>query len=262
MAKNNKIEGIFGDSVTLIKRPAPPAEGKKPTDLQLFQADLVADQSSLLKLLPIATIELTADEKQQVQLFQTAQLILGPAAAAPMTCSKQCPPPIRNTCPLAAIEKEPIGKKCPFEQQYVAERFLGWLKEIGRTTQDVLESERGAIATLAVLDLQERRCNAILADAENADLTSRSVRDVDAETGLPIAWEDVIHMNAVRMNEIDVTRRRILRDLELTPEMKTKRAKALGALKQGTGQDLATRQSDTADKLRRAQRGELNVIDV
>ena len=44
--------------------------------------------------------------------------------------------------------------------------------------------------------------------------------------------------------------------------MQTKRKRALGQLKAGDGQDLASRQSNNADKLRRAMRGDTAVVDV
>jgi hypothetical protein len=87
------------------------------------------------------------------------------------------------------------------------------------------------------------------------------VRDVDATSGVPLCWEDVVHANALRLNEVIDKRRMILRDMELTPEMQTKRKKALGNLKPA-GADLASRQSDNADKLRRAMRGEPAVVDI
>jgi hypothetical protein len=168
----------------------------------------------------------------------------------------------KNACPLVQINRQPVGERCPFEQQYVQERFLGWMQELGRTLEDLLESERAAIATLSVLDLQERRCTAILAWAENARLVSRSVRDIDLETGRPLAWEDVIHVNAQRMNEISVQRRGLLKDLELTPEAKTRRLKALSSLKGGSTQigGFASRQSDKADKIRLAQQSQIKEI--
>jgi hypothetical protein len=76
-----------------------------------------------------------------------------------------------------------------------------------------------------------------------------------------LCWEDVVHANALRLNEVIDKRRMILRDMELTPEMQTKRKKALGNLKPA-GADLASRQSDNADKLRRAMRGEPTVVDI
>jgi hypothetical protein len=216
-----------------------------------------------MKLLPIAEIELAADELEQVQIYQMANLVLGPAAAAPMICEPNCPNPFRSVCPLAQAHKAPLGQRCPFEQQYIGERFIGWLNEIGRTLEDLLESERSAITTLVTLDLQERRCSAILAEAQNAQLTSRSVRDVDASTGMPIAWEDVVHLNAERMNQIIDKRRAILRDLELTPEMKTRRTKALGQVNKSiAGKDFASRSSEITDKVRKALRGEAQVVDI
>ena len=197
---------------------------------------MLKSQAKLFRLLPIAKVELTPDEQTTVQTYQMAQLVLGAAAAAPMLCSKKCPESFRSACPLVRLKKEPVGQRCPFEQQYVSERFLAWMSEIGRTLEDLVESERSSITTLVTLDLQERRCNMILADAQNAQ-HRRAVRDVDAETGTPLCWEDVIHANAARLNEIIDKRRMILRDLELTPEMQTKRKRALGQLKAGDGQD-------------------------
>jgi hypothetical protein len=251
----------FGREVTLVQEPGILEEGAKLSSEQAYLARLALSQVKILALLPIAKIALTETEQQAARTYQLAHLILGPAAAAPMLCSKKCPDPFRIVCPLAKVGKEPIGQRCPFEQQYVAERFLAWMNDLGRTLDDLLEMERSAITTLVTLDLQEKRCNAILADAQNATLTSRAVRDVDATSGVPLCWEDVVHANALRLNEVIDKRRMILRDMELTPEMQTKRKKALGNLKPA-GADLASRQSDNADKLRRAMRGEPAVVDI
>jgi len=251
----------FGREVTLVQEPGILEEGAKLSSEQAYLARLALSQVKILALLPIAKIALTETEQQAARTYQLAHLILGPAAAAPMLCSKKCPDPFRIVCPLAKVGKEPIGQRCPFEQQYVAERFLAWMNDLGRTLEDLLEMERSAITTLVTLDLQEKRCNAILADAQNAALTSRAVRDVDATSGVPLCWEDVVHANALRLNEVIDKRRMILRDMELTPEMQTKRKKALGNLKPA-GADLASRQSDNADKLRRAMRNEPAVVDI
>jgi hypothetical protein len=252
---------LFGNEVTLVQPPQPVVEGQKLSPADAYRAGMLKTQEKLFRLLPIAKVELTADQQVAVQAYQMAQLLLGAAAAAPMMCSEKCPQAFQASCPLVPMKKQPVGQRCPFEQQYVSERFMGWLTELGRTLDDLVESERATITTLVTLDLQERRCNMILSDAENAMLTSRAVRDVDAETGTPLCWEDVIHANAVRINEIITQRRMLLRDLELTPEMQTKRKRALGQLKGGgDGKDLATRQSENADKVRRALRGE--TIDV
>src|ERR1035437_3612919 len=202
----------FGGEVTLAQKPKTLPVGQKVTPEQDY---------------------LTSNEKSAAELYQQAFELLGPVAAAPMVCSKQCP--YRSVCPLVSMGKEPVGQRCPFEQQYVQQRFVAWMEDLGRTFDDISETERSNIATLVTLDLQEKRCNAILAEPQNAMLTTRAGR-----------------ANAVRLNEIIDQRRRILRDMELTPEMQTKKKKALGRLKPGNGLDLASRQSANADKLRRA----------
>jgi hypothetical protein len=133
--------------------------------------------------------------------------------------------------------KEPAGQPCPLEEQYVRRRFGAWMRALGGAFDDISETARSHIATLATLDLQERRCNAILAEAPNAAFATRAGR-----------------VNAARLYKIIGKRRRILRDLELTPEMQTKKKKALGRLKPGNGSDMASRMSANADKLRRAMK--------
>jgi hypothetical protein len=159
-------------------------------------------------------------------------------AAAPLVCSKKCPNAYRSFCPLVSMGKEPAGQPCPFEQQYMRQRFVAWMRALGGAFDDISETERSQIATLATLDLQEKRCNAILAETQNAALATRAGRGA-----------------VVRLNKIIGKRRRILRDLELTPEMQTKKKKALGRLKKpGKGSDMASRMSANADKLRRAMK--------
>ena len=252
----------FGGEVTLAQKPETLPEGQKVTPEQEYRLRLALDQKRILQTLPIAKINLTSNEKSAAELYHQAYVLLGPVAAAPMVCSKKCPNAFRSVCPLAMIGKEPINQRCPFEQQYVQERFIAWMNDLGYSLGDLPEAERSYIATLVTLDLHEKRCNAILAEAENAILTTRAVRDVDAESGLPICWEDVVHANAVHLNEIIDKRRMLLRDLELTPEMQTKKKKALGQLKPGNGSDLASRQSDNADKLRRAMKPPAATVDI
>jgi hypothetical protein len=228
------MQGIvtFRGEVTLAQKPETPPEDQKVTPERDYLARLALDQKRILQTLPIAKIKLSSNEKSAAELYQQAFVLLGPVAAAPMVCSKQCP---NAVCPLAMIGKEPIGDRCPFEQQYVQERFLAWMDNLGLTFDDISETERSNIATLVTLDLHEKRCNDILAEPQNATLTTRAGRAA-----------------AVRLNEIIAQRRGILRDMELTPEMQTKKKKALGRLKPGNGLDLASRMSANADKLRRA----------
>jgi hypothetical protein len=241
--------------------PTEPANAEDLVGIGTYRAALGRNQLALIRLLPVAAVELSSCEQEAVQVYQMASLVLGPVAQAPMICSDDCPPAFKIPCPLARIGRHPVGERCPFEQQYVSERFLSWMYELDRTLETLMESERSSITTLVMLDLQERRCNAILAQAAAAELSSKSVRDTDYN-GKPIAWEDVVHVNAERLNEIIDKRRVMLKDLELTREMATKRQKMLGQLKPGGESSLATRQSDRADAIRRVLHAEPVVVDL
>jgi len=230
----------------------------EPKKIPLFQAapvvDLVpadepVDPSKFALLLPIAELKLSEAEARRVQTYQQARLILGAAGASPMICSAGCP--LIATCPLAAVKKHPLKQLCPMEANYVTQRFLEWLHEFDRTPETLSASERATVSTLVGLDVEELRCRSILAMAENAALTSLSVRDVDAESGEPISYEQIIHQNAVRITEIVTMRRMLLKDYELTPEQRTRKAKWLG-LK--SGDDLSSRQTDLMDKIKNRRR--------
>lgn len=211
---------------------------------------------SLVNLLPIANIQLTSEEEEQIKVYQEARLVLGAAGAAPMICDDACP--IAARCPLANLHKHPTGKLCPFEANYVLQRFSRWCEELGVAPENILESERVTISNLTYLDLQEQRCLSILADAKNASLQSRSVRDVDAQSGNPICWEDVIHINMQALAQIQTQRRMLMRDFELTPETKTKKNRWE---QKKNGLDLSSRGADNADKLRRALKKQPIVVD-
>ena len=249
-------------AVALAQKPETIPVGQKLTPEQDYQLRRNLDEQNVLLYLPVAKINLTPAEQSACESFYLGQRHLGPVAAAPMVCSKQCDTAFRSVCPLAMIGKEPVGQRCPFEQQYVQERFLAWMGNLGYTLSDLPEPHRSSISSLVTLDLHEKRCNAILAEAQNAILTTRAVRDVDAESGVPICWEDIIHANAEHITQIIDKRRGILRDMELTPEMQTKKKKALGQLKPGNGSDLASRQSDNADKLRRAMKPAAMIVEI
>lgn len=242
---------IFGEVTLFQTTPAHTA-----ADLEVAQESR-AGFLKLSSLLPIPAIELTNDERQLVSQYQEARLILGSAGTAPMICGgNDCPFALR--CPLIAIKKAPVKQICPFESHYVIERFHGWMSELGRTLDTLVESERVTVSNLVYLDLQEQRCNQALSEAKNALMASRTVRDVDINTGQPVCWEDIIHINAQRLDQIIISRRMLMKDFELTPEQKTKRLKWLG---QKDGQDLASRTADKGDRLRRVLRRE-TVVEV
>ena len=204
-------------------------------------------------LLPTGAIDLTIEEKQKIQTYQEARLVLGSAGVAPMRCAGDACP-IANTCPLVKIKKAPIGEMCPFEANYVVERFSGWMTELVKTEATITETDRSSIAQLVVIDLQEQRCLAIMSEGKAASMTDLSVKEVDLQTGEALSYEKIVHANMQILQELRTARRMILDDMERTEKSKTRRLKTL----QGkTGKDLATRQSANADKVRQM----VDVID-
>ena len=197
-------------------------------------------------LLPTGHIDLTTEEHQKVQTYQEARLVLGSAGVAPMRCAGEtCP--IANTCPLVKIKKAPIGEICPFEANYVVERFTGWMAELNRTEETISETDRSSIAQLVVIDLQEQRCLSIMAEGKAASMTDLAVKEVDLQTGEALSYEKIVHANMQIIQELRTARRMILDDMERTERAKTRKLKTL----QGkTGKDLATRQSANADRVR------------
>lgn len=233
-----------------------PAAGA-PSSLTLFDQhslpmQSIEDRFSLL--LPSGGVDLTAEEAKKVQIYQEARLVLGSAGTAPMRCAGDlCP--IANTCPLIKMKKAPIGELCPFESNYVVNRFAGWMKELGKSEQTMTETERSSIGQLVVIDLQEQRCLAIMSEGKAASMTDLSVKEVDLQTGDALSYEKIVHANMQILQELRTARRMLLDDMEKTEKAKTRKLKTL----QGhTGKDLATRQSQTGDAVRQA----LNIVDV
>lgn len=229
--------------VELFKTPAP-----------IVAAPLQTIQNRFSLLLPTGSIDLTTEQQKSINTYQEARLVLGSAGVAPMRCAgAACP--IALTCPLIKINKAPIGDMCPFETNYVVERFAGWMKELDKTEADMVETERSSIAQLVVIDLQEQRCLAIMSEGKAAAMTDISVKEVDLQTGEALSYEKIVHANMQILQELRTSRRMILDDMERTERAKTRKLKTL----QGkTGKDMASRQSQTADKVRVA----LETIDM
>jgi hypothetical protein len=206
------------------------------------------DRFSLL--LPTGKIDLSVEEQQKVQVYQEARLVLGSAGIAPMRCAGElCP--IANTCPLFKIKKHPMGEICPFEANYVVERFAGWMKELEKNEATMTETERSSIAQLVVIDLQEQRCLAIMSEGKAASMTDLSVKEVDLQTGEALSYEKIVHANMQILQELRTARRMILDDMERSERAKTRKIKIQGK----SGKDLASRQSANADQVR-------NLVDV
>ena len=244
------LDGLLGgvrvaEDGTLLPACVPPPDAPVLSPYQQFSL-----------LLPAGSIDLDQNEARQVQQYHQALVILGSAGASPMKCAEGCPTAFR--CPLALLSKVPVGQSCPFEVDYVRTRFAAWMRELDRTVDNLLESERSAISTLVYIDVQEQRCLAILSKAEDASMVSRSVRDVN-EDGNVVCWEDVVHINRQILEGLHNQRRGLLRDFELTPEAKTRKRKADGPR---PGSDLSSRMAGNLDKLRQAQRTIINVNPV
>jgi hypothetical protein len=246
----------------------------QPTDLTPFQSIAVTPERAmeaaedrrdleeglqvsgarLASILPVPEIDLTAEEHAFVTRQRLQAIVMDVAGVAAMRCAEACP--FQGACTLAACHKTPLGQFCPFEVDFLRERFLGWLRELERTLDTVLESERLAIGNLCALQLELQRIRKVLARAENVEMDQVSVRDVNVQTGEPICWEHIIHTAAQREDQILAQIRMIMKDFELTPEAKTRKAKALG-LRQGN--DIANKQAGLNDLIRSRNRRPIDV---
>lgn len=214
-------------------------------------------------LLPSADLtdvpeDVLARSRQLQQAFQ----VLGPAGGSVLVCpgnqigvpdSQKCP--YSAKCELLRARVAPQGELCPIERELVVTRFADWLKELGRTQNNLSESERSFVADIVWLDTQASRCTSILSKGEDARLTQLNPKETHPETLEPISWERVIHANVERLDQITTQRRMLLRDWMLTPEQKARQARWEG---KNRGDDLSTRQSARADKLRNLK---VEVID-
>jgi len=228
-----------------------PSSGAGMTPQQIKQFLIDRSREKIASLLPVVDVALPDEQRTVVSREQQARLILGPCAQAAMVCSgKQCP--IAFQCRLVKLGKAPEGERCPFEVNYIAERFASWLRDVDKDLDSLTEPERLTISNLVELDVEELRIRTILSHYERAKLTAQVVRDVDVETGQPLCWEDIIDPLATRLNEIATARRMLLKDFELTPEMQTRRKKVLGIHAED---DLASRQTRITDQVRKALEG-------
>lgn len=223
----------------------PPASAPLPT--------AISTQDRLASLLPTATSDLTTAELTTLRVYQEARLVLGSAGAAVMTCAgEHCP--IQLTCPLMKIHKAPVGDLCPFEANYIVERFAGWMRELDRTEATMSETDRSSISQLVTMDLQEQRCLQIMSIGKAASMVDVAVKEVDLQTNQPLSYENIVHANMQIIQEIRTARRMLLDDMERSEKARTRKAKWLPG---HAGRDLSTRQSVNADKIAEA----LEVLD-
>jgi hypothetical protein len=224
-------------------------------DANTYERGLGASQSLLVQIFPISNIELSPEQRIPVEQQRLASVVMDSAGAAALRCAETCP--FRAECSLYRFNKHPLNQLCPWDVDFLRERFVEWMRELGRTLDNLLASERMAIGSLCSLQLELRNVRRILSRPQNVEMNQISVRDVNAQTGDPICWENVIHTAAQREDQILTNIRMIMKDFELTPEQRTRRAKALGLR---FGDDLATKQSGLLDKIReRRQKLMLNI---
>lgn len=214
-------------------------------------------------LLPRAqNLALSPEQVKELADFESSYVILGPAAGAVLVCpgnqidwpeDKKCA--YFAKCPLLKMQKAPEGCLCPIERTITEERFIGWCKAVGQEPGALTEDARAVVSSLVWLDLQEQRCVNILAAGEAARLTQINVTEainyVDADSQqqvLPLTWERVLHVNTMRLTEIQEQRLALMKNWMITPEQKWRIAKAEGKAK---GTDLGSKQAQRGDKLRR-----------
>jgi len=232
----------------------------QPTGLDILESKPELNFDSLLP--KPKNLKLTPDEVQELASFKASFVILGPAAGSVLVCpgnQEDTPPdqkcPYAAKCTLLRIKKAPQGELCPIERVITEQRFVAWCKRIGQDPTQLTEDARITVSELVWLDLQEQRCVNILSTGEAARLTQVNTTEAINFTGsdgtqqvLPLTWERVLHVNTIRLDNIQDRRRLILKDWMLTPEQQWKIKKAEGKAK---GNDLGSAQAARGDKLRK-----------
>lgn len=236
--------------------------------IEVFQPDMLDIVESKPKinfdsLLPKPkNLQLTPTEVQELSSFKASLVLLGPAGGAVLVCpgnqedltpDQKCP--YAAKCPLLRVKKAPKGELCPIERVITEQRFVAWCERIGQDPTQLTEDARITVSELVWLDLQEQRCVNILSTGEAARLTQVNVTEAinftgpdNQQTVLPLTWERVLHVNTIRLDNIQDRRRLILKDWMLTPEQQWKIKKAEGKAK---GNDLGSAQAARGDKLRK-----------
>lgn len=205
---------------------------------------------------------LTIEERQEIDSFNQVNVVLGPAGGACLVCpgnqldvpdEQKCP--YAAKCPLLRMQKAPAHRLCPIEKIYIEERFGSWCKEIEADPAYMSETNRVAVGDLVWLDVQINRCNNILSAGENSRLSHKNITDATViQNGsqsvvTPLTWEHVIHNNAELLASLQERRMIILKNWMLTPQERFKRDRALGL---GKGNDISSKQSARADRIRKA----------
>jgi len=218
-------------------------------EIDLYEASLNRSHKDLVQLLPDPVLPSLPNQKEAILRQHQLELLMGSAGSAILRCEAECP--FRTECAYFLSDAQPIGQLCPLELVLLRERFQNWLRELKCTFETISASERLAIGSLCSLEIELQRVRKILSRARNAEMDQLSVRDINVETGQPICWEHVIHIAAQREDQIMINIRMLMKDFELTPEQKTKRARALGIR---DSNNMASKQSSLYDKIQNRTR--------
>lgn len=172
-------------------------------------------------VIPLSQIEET--DRAMVKLHAT-HIKTGFFSIVPMRCPGKDTCQMSETCPLAAMNKEPQGESCPIEKEVLINNTMGYIqeyqvdpiKEYGKYT---------LILSLARYDIFLNRALAFLNDFEQGKVMQEYVIGVDPE-GTPVTTKDVNRaFTAVKMFEDQ--RLRIIKELVGTSKEQYKREAAL-----------------------------------
>lgn len=159
-------------------------------------------------------------EHQLKKLKNVMQLYsLGAGATVIQTCSVKCTSYSR--CPLAIINKAPIGSPCPIEIQLYSQLLEGYKKAVAQkiaTIESITDIENDPIVlsliTQAVeIDIFQLRTNAQIAEAGLVE----AVPVLASENGVEYALQETAASKIKR--ELNNRKDKVLRQLLATPEM-------------------------------------------
>jgi len=177
-------------------------------------------------------LQLTKEEQRRVEV-SARFLKTGLASQVPMTCTG------RNKCPFARgwerggghceyakIQKEPLGKPCIVEMDFIIDRTQAYAAqfEVGSLPDEAVD--RLQCMELAEYDVYERRVTLALAEGQAVELVEENCIGMDEAENpifarqIALAW----HIKIQLKNRRD----RVLRSLVATREAKYKRDAAMG----------------------------------
>jgi len=179
------------------------------------------------------SIQLTPEEKQKLKVH-LAHLKTGLQAMVPLKCGgPKCPEVFRKNCPLAQMNKAPMGKQCFMEVSLFMVWREGYINEYG--VDPMSPTEVGMANELAELDVLELRATMAMAEPDMAQMVTENVVGVTKE-GEPISMLGVNPLWEAK-ERLKARRSRIIKLLVGDRQEKYKRE---AALKKTDGSDAST----------------------